>query len=62
MKAFLVSLSMFYNSPTGQCYVHIGYVKASKTNEFVASSRGWRRTEGLSRLMRAFASTSLLQL
>ena len=36
---------MLYISPNGQCWVHIGYVKTSKTNEFVALSRGWRRTE-----------------
>ena len=53
---------MLYNSPNGQCWVHIGYVKTSKANAFVALGRGWRRTEGLSSLTRVFASTSLLPL
>ena len=36
---FLVSLSMLCKSPNGQCWIHIGYVKTSKANGFVALKR-----------------------
>ena len=36
---FLVSLAMLCKSPNGQCWIHIGYVKTSKANKFVALKR-----------------------
>ena len=48
----LVPLSMSRSSPSGQCWVHVWYVKTGRANWFVALRLLAPEREGVSRLMR----------